>query len=193
YGSTARKNSWLPSFSRKYSPFWEVYTDFQYYLEEGGNDYVLIGFDRRSEDTAEEIRTPANPRGFLDSKRTTAVPVSVQYTVSEGWVIKLTSERQWVYDDTNPAQKRFYNHLLSVGVAKSPTFSVTLRYEITNDFGTTDQRRDWSAIDASFRFSNNHTVTLAVGGDRGGQICANGVCRVVNPFLGVRASVVSYL
>ncbi|MBM2840535.1 MAG: hypothetical protein HW412_1063 [Bacteroidetes bacterium] len=193
FGSKARKNSWLPSLRAKYSPFWEVYADVQYYLEEGGADFVLVGFNRRSEDTAEEIRTPANPNGFIDSKRTTAIPISVQYTIADEWTLKFISERQWVYDDINLAQKDYYNHLLSIGIAKSPTFSVTLRYEFTSDFGTVDQRRDWTALDGSFRFSSNHTITLSFGGERGGLVCANGVCRVVNPFLGFRASIISYL
>lgn len=194
YGSTARKNSWLPSFAAKYSPFWEAYTDFQYYFEEGGSDYVLVGLSRRSEDLADEVIVrPAHPQLSIKSTRSTAVPVSIQYTVGEDWVLKFTSERQWVYEDANSANTTYYNHLISLGVAKSPTFAVTIRYEFTSDFGTIDQRRDWTAIDASYRFSNSHTMTLTVGGDRGGQICANGVCRIVNPFLGVRASMVSYL
>lgn len=194
YGSVARKNSWLPSMDRKYSPFWEAYVDFQYYFEEGGTDYVLVGFDRRSDDIADEvIIQPGHPARTIKSTRSTAIPVSAQYTLAENWVLKVTSERQWVYEDANPANATYYNHLLSLGIARSPLFAVTLRYEFTSDFGTIDQRRDWTALDASYRVSNNHTVTLTVGGDRGGQICANGVCRIVNPFLGFRASVTSYL
>ncbi len=194
YGSTERKNSWLPGFAAKYSPFWEVYGDLQYYFEEGGSDYVLVGLNRRSEDLADEvIIQPGHPHRTIKSTRSTAIPLSVQYTVADEWVLKFVSERQWVYEDANSANTRYYNHLVSVGVSKSPTFAVTIRYEFTSDYGTIDQRRNWTAVDASFRFSNNHTMTLTVGGDRGGQICANGVCRVVNPFLGVRASITSYL
>jgi hypothetical protein len=193
YGSKPRNTSWLPSFDRKFSPFWEAYAEFQYYFEEGGTDYVLVALNRRSEDIAEELRTPTNPQGFIESRRLSAIPISIQYTIGEDWTVKFVSERQWVYDDGNKAQKEFYNHLLSISVAKSPFFSVALRYEFTSDRGTIDGRKDWTALDASYRLSNSHTLTLTVGGDRGGQICTNGVCRIVNPFLGVRASVVSYL
>lgn len=193
YGSQNRTTSFLPNFSSKFSPFWEFYTDFQYYFEEGGTDYVLIGLDRRFEDTAEEIHTPTKPQGFVESKRTLGVPFSLQYSISEEWTLKFVMERQWVHDDTNPAQVKYFNHLLSLSAAMTPTVSVTLRYEFTNDHGTVDGRRNWTALDASYRFTKSHTVTLTVGGDRGGQVCANGVCRIVNPFLGVRASVLSYL
>lgn len=193
YGSTPRTSSYLPSFNRNFSPFWEFYTDMQYYLDDGGTDYVLVGLGRRSEDLAEQFPAPGTPRGVIESRRLTTIPVSVQYTVDDTWALKFVSERQWAYDDANPAFRKFYNQLLSFSVARSPDYSVTLRYEVTSDKKTIDGRRDWTAIDASYRFNTNHTITLTVGGDRGGQICANGVCRIVNPFLGVRASILSYL
>ena len=196
YTSKDRRNSWLPSFAAKYSPFWEVYADFQYYFEEGGNDYVLIGLNRRSEDLTQNevlVQPPGQPSSSIKSTRSTAVPLSIQYSISDDLVLKFTSERQWVHEDANPANDTYYNHLLSLGVANSPGFSVTIRYEFTSDFGTVDERRDWTAIDASYKLSNSHLVTFTVGGDRGGQVCANGVCRIVNPFLGVRASITSYL
>ena len=98
-----------------------------------------------------------------------------------------------MYEDANPANSTYYNHLLSLSLASSPAFAITIRYEFTSDFGTLDQRRDWTAVDTSYKLSGSNLVTLTVGGDRGGQVCANGVCRIVNPFLGVRATITSYL
>lgn len=193
YGSVARNTSFLPSMSAKYSPFWEAYMDFQYYLEEGGTDYVLVGFDRRSEDIADETHAPAYPEGFIEARRTIGIPLSVQYTLAQGWTLKFITERQWVHDESNSVQWDFYNQLLSLGLDMSPTLAVTLRYEFTSDFGTVDRRRNWTALDTSFRLSDKHTITLTEGGDRGGLVCANGQCRVVPPFLGFRASITSYL
>jgi Family of unknown function (DUF6029) len=194
YGSGGRNNSWLPSFAAKYSPFWEVYGDLQYYLDEGGSNYIIIGLNRRSEDIADEvIIQPGHPQRSIKSTRSTAIPFAVQCSIGRGLVLKVTSERQWVYEDANLANKAYYNQLLSLALANSPAFSITLRYEFTSDFGTLDRRRDWTAIDTSYKLSDSHLVTLTVGGDRGGQVCANGVCRIVNPFLGVRASITSYL
>jgi hypothetical protein len=188
YGSKPRKNSFLPSLESKYSPFWEAYLDLLYYLEEGGNDYVEIAFNRRSNVVAEKLPTLA-----VERTRTTAVPLAVQYSLSSDWALKFVSEHQWVYESTNHAQTDYYNHLFSLGLSKSPDYSVTLRYEFTSDRGTIDRRRNWTALDFAFQLSNSHRITLTAGGDRGGQICANGVCRIVNPFLGFRASIVSYL
>lgn len=193
YGSKPRSTSWLPNFKPEFSPFWEFYADVQYYFEEGGTDNVVVGANRRFEYTVDEVLTPAKPKKSASPQYSTAIPISVQYTVADEWALKFTSERQWVHSPKETIVPDFYNHLFSIGVARSPIFSVTLRYEFTNQVGTVDGRKDWFAIDGSYRVSNNHTITLTAGGDRGGQICANGICRIVNPFLGFRASIVSYL
>lgn len=193
YGAVMRKNSFLPNFNKRYSPFWEVYGDVQYFFREGGNDYVLIGFNRRSDEIADEVLVPPLTSPKIDATRTTGVPLAVQYTVSEGWVLKFVSERQWVYEAKNSVEPRYHNQLFTLSVSRTPHYAIALRYEFTTDKGTVDRRKDWTAVDINYRLSNRHRVTLTVGGDRGGQVCANGVCRFVNPFLGVRASVVSYL
>jgi hypothetical protein len=191
YASMPRSNSFLPTTDAKFSPFWELYADVQYYFEEGGTDYAEIAVNRRSEEIADELFfTPTGP--LIESIRSTAVPFAVQYTLG-AFVWKLDVERQWVYEEKNPAQPRFFNQLMSLGLSHSPDYAVTVRYEFTSDKGTVDGRKNWAALDFAFRLSNNHRITLTAGQDRGGQICANGVCRVVNPYRGFRASIVSYL
>jgi hypothetical protein len=192
YGSTARKGSFLPSMDQAYSPFWEIYADWQYYLEEGGNDYVQLAFNRRSQDIANELQYTPGIGPAIEETRLTAVPVAVQYTVGEGWVLKGTIEQQWVHESKNAATPDFTNTLISLGISRSPDYSVTVRYERTSDGATVDGRKDWFAVDAAARLSRSHSATVTVGGDRGGQICANGVCRIVSPFLGFRLSLLSY-
>lgn len=195
YGSKLRSSSFLPSLDAKYSPFWEVYADLQYYLEDGGTDYILLGFNRRSTQIANEqiLLGGAHSDITFETTQVTSVPLSAQYTVMEGWALKFVMERQWVFEEKNPAQPRYYNHLLSLGISKSPDYSVTLRYEFTSDHATVDSKRNWTTLDLSFHLGANHLITLTAGGNRGGLVCANGVCRTVNPFLGFRASVLSYL
>lgn len=193
YGSVARTTSFLPSFDSKYSPFWEVYADWQYYFEEGGSDYALVGVNRRYDGFVDEILYSPEYGPKISATRTTSIPVSVQMTLGDDWGVKFTSERQWVNDEKSAGESEFYNQLFSLGVSKSPEYSLTLRYEFTTDQATVDGRKNWTALDLGYRLSQSHNITLTIGGDRGGQVCANGVCRVVSPFLGFRASVVSYL
>jgi len=192
YGSMSRAGSFLPTLDLKFSPFWELYTDMQYYFEEGGTDYVEVAFNRRSEEIANELFYSPEGGPEIEATRSTGVPISVQYTVGD-WVLKVGAERQWVFEEKNPAQSSFFNQLVSLGISHSPDYSVTVRYEFTSDEGTVDGRKNWTALDVAFRLSNHHRITFTAGQDRGGQICANGVCRVVNPYRGVRASILSYL
>ncbi|MBI4534880.1 MAG: hypothetical protein HY708_01290 [Ignavibacteriae bacterium] len=192
FASAPRKSSFLPDFSSKYSPFWEVYAEWQYFFEVDGTDYVLVGFNRRSDVTADEVLyTSSGPK--IAATSSIGVPLALQYTLPAGWVVKFVAERQWMHEEKNPSQTKFFNQLLALSILRSPDYSVTLRYEFTSDKATVDGRKDWTALDIGFRLSKSHNITLTAGGDRGGQICANGVCRVVNPFLGFRASILSYL
>lgn len=188
YVGTGRTTSWLPTGDARYSPFWELYVDAQYYLHDSGTDHVILGFNRRKDRIAEELAAVPT----VDEKSSYAVPLAVEYTLSGEWVMRFSAERQWVRDDTNPVTAKFTNQLFSLSLSKSPTYSVTLRHEFTNDKGTVDGRRDWTAIDIGYRLSPEQNILLSIGGDRGGQVCANGICRIVPPFLGVRASVISY-
>jgi len=191
YRGESRENGFLPSLSEKFSPFREFYFDVQYFLEESCNDYAEIAFNWREDKTAlEAVRLGSSP--IIEIKRTASVPVAFQYTLSEGLVATFTSEQQWVRDDTNPVRSDFYNQLFSLSVSKSPIAALTIRYEFTTDEGTVDARKDWTVLDVSVRIGNSHTITLAVGGDRGGQVCSNGVCRIFLPFLGFRTSITSY-
>jgi hypothetical protein len=192
YGSVARAGSFLPNTSPIYSPFWEFYTDVQYYLEEGGNDFVQLALNRKSQDIADELAATLLGEAKVDATRSTAVAAGGQYSLGDGWAIKGEVEQQWVHEDKNSGVPDFQNHLIAVGVSQSPTYTLTVRFEWSSDEGTVDGKKNWLALDAGYRLGDHHTFTLSFGADRGGQVCANGVCRVVNPFRGVRASVLSY-
>lgn len=192
YRGEGRSTSFLPSFSGKFSPFTEAYIDFLYYFEGTVNDFVELALNWREEKFAIETVQPGSPP-IIETRRVKSIPIAAQYTLTNGYALKVTSEHQWVRDETNLVQSHIYNQLVSVGISRSSIAAVTIRYEFTTDKGTVDGRRDWTAIDIGVWIGKSHNLTLTVGGDRGGQVCANGVCRIVQPFLGVRGSLVSYL
>jgi len=192
YQSTARTGNWWPSLNSAYSPFWEIYVDLQYFLEEGGNDYVQLGFNRRSQEIANEVAYTPGVGPSIEETRLTGIPVAAQYTIGDGWVLKGVLEQQWVHEGKNLVTPDYTNTLLSLGVSRSPDWSATFRYEWTSNEETVDGRKDWFAVDGALRISRSHSLTLMVGGDRGGQVCANGVCRIVSPFLGWRVGLLSY-
>ncbi len=192
YGSTARRGSFLPHLSSPYSPYWELYADGQFFPEEGGSDYVSLALNRKFEATADELAASTLGKEKITVLHSSAVAAAGQYTLGDGWVLKGDLEQQWVHDDKNAASPEYRNSLVSLSVSRSPEYTVTFRCEWSTDEGTVDGRKTWIALDGAYRISGSHSVTLTVGADRGGQVCANGVCRVVNPFRGVRASLLSY-
>lgn len=190
--SESRSNSFLPSLAAKLSPFVEGYADFQYYFQPGGTDYAELALNRRQEKTPLELRAASEPL-IVQVRDIFGVPIAVQYTLIEGLAAKLIIERQWVRDDSNIESTKFYNQFFSLGISQSPGLALTVRYEVTSDKETTDGRKDWTAADFGFWIGTNHNLTLTFGGDRGGLVCANGICRTVPPFFGFRASLTSYL
>lgn len=182
--------SWLPSFADERSPFWEFYAELEYfYLGEYADDsYLKLGFDRRVLNTFELF----NPLSPVQPFRITGVPVKVQYLLWEVWSISVTSEHEWVSKFRFPDQYRYYNHLLSVSIAHSPDISFGCRYEITtNEYEANGDAR-WLVVEAGYRIKTSHIITISYGAERGGQVCSNGICRVINPFTGVRFSILSH-
>jgi hypothetical protein len=136
YASSDRSSSFWPSLNQAYSPFWEIYADWQYFLEAGGNDYVQVGLNRRSQDIANEVSYTVGVGPAIEETRLTGIPLAVQYMVVEGWVVKFVLEQQWVHENMNLATTDFTNTLVSLGVSRSPDYSITVRYERTSDGAT---------------------------------------------------------
>ncbi len=178
-------NPFLPSLSNERSPFWEIYFDIEYYFKD--DSYFRLGFDRRAEIQFEIL----HPTKKVQQLRSTTIPFEIQYVLNHDWSVKTTTESQWIYKF--PFVDAYYNHYFSISLTKSPSISVGFRYEFTTSKYEPENRKNWSAIEAGYKFGDNHIVTVAYGRERGGQICSNGICRQVNPFDGFRLSITSTL
>jgi hypothetical protein len=188
-----KPGSILPSFSDRFSPFQEIYGDVQYYFEEDGTDYLELAFNKRTEKFPLEATRQAGEPLRVEARDIIGVPTAIQYTLGDGFAVKLLAERQWIRDDTNIESSRFFNQYFAVSISLSPGIALSIRHEFTSDKETIDGREDWSAIDLAFWISTSHTIMLMAGAERGGLVCTNNVCRTVPPFRGFRASITSYL
>tara|TARA_B100000029_G_scaffold492814_1_gene554606 strand:- start:772 stop:3060 length:2289 start_codon:yes stop_codon:yes gene_type:complete len=92
------------------------------------------------------------------------------------------------------------NHMLTIGLGKSPIWSLSLTIEssstyeygpqptsITNPLekvlGTVlDIENKWVALELMVNINDNTRLDLMYGTLRGGIICSNGICRYVSPF-----------
>ncbi|MCH7764213.1 MAG: hypothetical protein IIB95_10835 [Candidatus Marinimicrobia bacterium] len=90
------------------------------------------------------------------------------------------------------------NRFTSIGIGKSPLWSVALTWDNTNVSETIlgvntfenpleqllglDQTRNWVNIEFVYNITSSIRLSLLYGSLRGGLICANGICRIIEPF-----------
>jgi hypothetical protein len=179
--------SYLPSMNNERSPFWELYGEVEYYFS-GDNSYFKIGFDRQNE----RLYADFNPASS-EVRMSTSIPILVQYAMNDQWSVKIISEHQWIHETIYPQKPDFYNQLLTVQVAMSPLFSAGFRYETTTSTGEAQGIQHWLIGEGSLRIGKSHLLTISYGSERGGRVCTNGVCRVIDPFDGFRFTLLSRL
>jgi hypothetical protein len=121
--------------------------------------------------------------------RQTAIPVAVQYKFTEVWSAKLSNELQWV--TKFPETKPFYNHLVALQFAHSPDYSFGFRYEYTTHEYEPQDEKHWLVGEIGYHLGANNLVGITYGTERGGQVCSNGICRVISPYKGLRFSFTS--
>ena len=174
----------LPLLDQTRSPFWEVTMDIEHFLNEEGS-YVKGGFDRRHDYTFFEFGST-----YINM---TGMPVQFQWMMDETWSVKTTVEPLWIYHSAYQTDKSSFDLLISFQISKSPEWSAGIRREsTTNPFDPT-HRSVWIAVDGSYRIGSTHTIMFSLGDERGGQVCANGICRQINPFSGFRFSMINQL
>jgi hypothetical protein len=183
--------SFLPSGSDEFSPFWELYADAEYYFDPPSS-FLKAGFDIRNEITYNELWELSASKAAHPLKSVT-IPLLVQYAFDEKFSVKFSSEEQWVKKSQYPKDNDFYNQLVSMQISHSPDYIFGLLFEYTSNEYEINKETTWLSGNFSYRYNSRHTITLSYGSERGGQICSNGICRLVYPFKGLRFSVVSNL
>lgn len=90
------------------------------------------------------------------------------------------------------------NHFMSISIGKSPHWSATLTLDRTNisetvindshhlnpleEFLGIDQTKNWVNLEIIYNVTNSMRLSLLYGSLKGGLICTNGVCRIIEPF-----------
>jgi hypothetical protein len=185
----------FPATAKEYSPFFEIYTDVEWYFQ--GQSFVQIAFNRRFDAPYEDFG------GLAHVTSSTTVPVHFSYELDEVYTISGSMEHQWYHESTR-AQKNFLNEFITVTLTHSPTWSATVRLELSED-RTETTGLDWGGLgweifthvwpvaELSYRLADTHTATVSYGRERGGLVCSSGICRVIQPFEGVRFSLSSQI
>ena len=177
-----RANDFLPSWDPLLSPYWEAFLEGEHYV--GDRGLVRVALARR-EYTQAVLFSTGNDHVITS----TVLPGLVQMGLDEVNTVTLQVELEWVADNYNVSAEHFSNQLVIVNYSRLPGLSLAVRFEFTSNPSDPSGRQNWYAGDIGYRLGGQHTMVLTVGQERGGQICANGVCRYIQPFSGVRFAV----
>jgi hypothetical protein len=184
YQRVDRSDDYIPNLDDKFSPFWEVYLESEYYATD--RIYTKLAFARQSE----TIFNNVNP---LSSEKimVTTIPAEFRYEFNSEYALKLVLEQQWLNNSIRIHQKSYMNQLVQVNLTKSPQLSFTLNAEFTNDEEEPTGKQSWFLGEVLYKLNQTNTLTVSYGSERGGLRCTNGICRFVNPFEGFRMTIQS--
>lgn len=185
----------------RYSPYWELYAHGEYQLNEDAS--FAVGIQRRDN----VIYGEGDGQNIMPTsetyKATTLMLESIN-ALSDEDNLHAILELQRVFDSKKitggvdslgitSSDGRFNNILLTLEYSRSPRWAVNTRIEWTSTDKEQGGRRIWPVVGATYRIGNSHTVGLQYGSERGGVVCTGGVCRLINPFSGLRFTVLSTL
>jgi len=179
----ARDVSFMPTLDEKFSPFWELYGEAEWYYS--GQSYIRTAFNRRY-----EVQYESN---LAHVQASTTIPFRIEHVLSNEYSIAASFEQQFVHDSFNRDTPDFFNEFISFTVARAGKWSATIRMEFTTDKGDPSGKDFWRTAELSYRIATAHIATISYGTERGGLVCSSGICREVLPFDGVRFSLLSQL
>lgn len=181
-----RKGStWLPSSNKKRNPFYEFYFEADYLLKDFIS-YLKFVYNYRDMHEYDNFLPE-----FSQTERYHNVLAELNYSFSPLWSMKATIERQYEYRSIYSPEANTFSQLHTIQFSRSPVFSIAGRFEFTNSKNDPSGDKSWYFIDTSYRIGSSHIITAGYGSERGGVVCTNGVCRVVNAFEGFRFSLTS--
>jgi hypothetical protein len=185
----------------RYSPYWEAYLGAEYVA----SDELSFGMALQRRDNVNFI-DPAQMGAPSRSETYKATTLMLESIADLGSSNNLHAilELQRVFDSKKATAAvdslgiaaysgRFYNALATLEYSQSPRWAVNLRVEYTTTDHEEEGRHFWPVAGATYRIGDAHTIGLQYGSERGGVVCTGGVCRYINPFTGLRFTVVSKL
>ena len=109
--------------------------------------------------------------------------------LSEYLSLDVTVETQGVQESNRDTQSyqfplEYRDNIVSATLNKAPNMSWGLTYEWSDSPKEVDDA--WLWADWNVQVGSRHQLSLGAGKLRGGQLCSGGVCKLVQPFEGVK-------
>ena len=177
--------SWLPSFSRKHSPFWQLYAETEHYFPGGSS--VIGGLSY----TYEEVYNYFLPR-LREQTRAFIVPLRGVWPLPYSLSVEGTAELQ-KFKETLHGDKYYSNHFFSIGFGRAPWLTAALSGEYMSKGYDFEDKTLWMNGTVRIRWRSRHVVEVGYGETRGGLVCTNGLCRFIPAFQGWRISMETHI
>lgn len=178
------RNAFLPSTKDNFSPYWELYADAEYYIQD--NFKIKAGLSRKYNVLYSIVDPSAS-----DIIWAFTIPLEVLYTAPSGWGVKVDAEFQRVYNSLRAGDKHYTNQFTAISISRSPDLIFAGSFEFTGDEEDVSGKKFWGKGEFTYKFSSSNTITLSYGSERGGIQCTSGICRYVNPFNGFRLTLLN--
>lgn len=175
-------------FGRSKFEFFEYYADINYYLKEDMIAKIFIDYSQ------DEI---------FSEKNRYAAGAGIESAISGMWSGNAEVQYQQFDKDFpevagNPSQDyQAKNFLFALSASYGPKFSVGGVVELSNDRESTNRlinkKEDifisWPALNLSYQYDQNNSVSLFYGKRREGNACTGGICYQVLSFNGIELKI----
>lgn len=179
-----RYNNFIPSLREQLSPFWEIYSEIEYYAT--SKFYAKVAFSRQNEVIYNEENPVATEKIF-----NTTIPIELRYSLSKDYTLKVIFENQWAHNTSHATSPDYTSQFVALSLSKSPELTMTVNTEFTSDKDDPSGKSKWASGEVSYKITPTNVLTVSYGSEKGGLKCTNGICRYVYPFNGLRLTLSS--
>jgi hypothetical protein len=182
-----RSTDFFPSTKKEFFPYFEIFFEGEHYY--ASSSLFKLAFALRQETFYNEFSQDKS------SIVTTSivVPVQIQNSFSPGFSLTLQSEHEWVGEKFNQINNDYFNQLITIIGSFFSRLTATIRFEYTTSQSEVSERKNWLIGELGYRLEDSHVITVSYGNERGGQVCSNGICKYIQPFEGLRITILSQL
>ena len=140
---------------------------------------------------------------LIDNRITGGITLDLQFDDFHSVNFDIEAQRTEKMFEFAPNKNKYDNFYGSLGVTKSPRFSIAIEMQYTDDPEVTDNPKTsenietepqklW-AINTNYQISDEHEVFIFYGERRGGWACTAGTCYPVLAFKGLEIRLISRL
>ena len=145
-------------------------------------NYSIPGFTTKSYDYVSAHTFPLDLNLHLPSRFSLQIKTEYQ-SIKKGYMNDFGEG--WKFRSLYPVDTR-YNAVVSIGVARSPKWSVAFTLDRTSQEWDKDDwvwgPKEWRSLEILYNLNESTRLSVMSGSQQGGLLCSNGVCRYVQDF-----------